>query len=284
MLGAVSLSVLIPTLNEARNIGPCLESVRFSDDVVVVDSLSTDGTALEAKRRGAQVVEFRWDGGFPKKKSWALENVDWKHDWLLVLDADERVPATLGAEMLNVTRQNHHAAYLVGRRFYFMGRWIRHCGYYPSLNLRLFRREGARYERLIDLDTDSGDNEVHEHVLVNGSIGRVRGDLLHFAYPDISTWVEKHNRYSNWEAAVEVEGRRDVLPAGSLGRRRRLREWARRAPLRPSLRFAYSYIWRGGFLDGYPGFALCRLLASYELLCVLKARERRAQRRLDSSA
>jgi len=271
----VGVSVLIPAREERARLPDCLASVAWSDDVVVVDSGSRDGTREAAEAAGARVVDFCWDGRGPRKKGWALEHVEWRHAWVLLLDADERVPPGMGADIEAAAASEAHAGYLVNRRFFFMGRWIRHCGYFPSWNLRLVRREGARFERLVEGDTGSGDVEIHEHLLVDGSVGRLPGALDHYAWPDVATFVEKHNRYSSWEAAVEVRGGADGLLAGPLARRRRLRRLGRRLPFRPALRFLYSYVLRGGFLDGYPGYALCRLLASYELLSVLKARELR---------
>jgi glycosyltransferase involved in cell wall biosynthesis len=276
------VSVLIPALNEARNIGACVESARWADEVVVVDSGSQDGTAELARERGAGVVRFQWNGAWPKKKNWALANVAWKGDWVLVLDADERVPAELAREIRSELERPRAEGYFINRRFMFLGQWLRHCGYYPSWNLRLFRRELGRYERLVDGDTGSGDNEVHEHVVLQGRTGRLQGELLHLAYPDIATWMEKHNRYSNWEARVEVLGASGgARGCGGVAARRRLREWSRRLPFRPSLRFIYSYLLRGGFLDGYAGYVFCRLLATYEMMSVFKAHELRARRRGD---
>jgi glycosyltransferase involved in cell wall biosynthesis len=266
---------LIPTLNEARNIAECLASVAWSDDAVVVDSASTDGTAQIAAERGARVVQFKWDSRFPKKKNWALEHVSWKNEWVLILDADERITPKLASEIQAELQRPAADGYFINRRFMFLGRWIRHCGYYPSWNLRLFRHKLGRYESLHEGRTESGDNEVHEHVVMNGKTAWLKNDMLHYAYPDIATWVEKHNRYSNWEAAVEVEGAANEQKAiGSpLLARRRLRTWSRRLPCRPTLRFLYSYLLKGGFMDGYAGYVFCRLLAAYEMMSVFKACE-----------
>jgi glycosyltransferase involved in cell wall biosynthesis len=259
------LSVLIPTLNERQNLADCLASVAWADELVVVDSGSTDGTQEIARQAGAHLVDFNWNGRLPKKKNWALENIAWKSEWVLILDADERITLDLGAEI---------------RRFMFLGRWIRHCDYYPSWNLRLFRHRKGRYENLCDGDTGSGDNEVHEHIMLKGSTTSLQKDMLHFAYPDICTWVEKHNRYSNWEARIETGGQNGASPGEGIGsglaRRRRLREWSRRVPFRPMLRFFYSYILKRGFLDGREGYMFCRLLATYEMMSVFKAYELRS--------
>ncbi len=276
--GHVPVSVLIPALNEAKNLPRCLDHLAWADEVVVVDSGSTDGTADLATARGATVVQFRWNGQWPKKKNWALTHVPFKHDWVLIVDADEWITPPLAEEIAAAVTTTENVGYYVNRKFIFMGGWIRHCGYYPSWNLRLIRRGHGAYERLTDIgDTGSGDNEVHEHVLADGPVGRLSHDMLHFAFPSIGVFVEKHNRYSNWEAAVEHKNAHADAAAigGPLAGRRRLKEFSRRLPLRPTLRFLYSYVWRGGFLDGRPGYIFCRLLATYEFLSVAKLAELR---------
>lgn len=269
------ISVLIPTFNEASNILDCLRSVAWADEIVVVDSCSADDTRSIASGFGARVVDFAWNGRWPKKKNWALENFAWRNEWLLILDADERITPALAREIQAVTAASSLDGYFLNRRFLFMDRWIRHCGYYPSWNLRLFRATAGRYERLLTMDTDSGDNEIHEHLIVSGRTGYLQNDMLHLAYPNIFTWIEKHNRYSNWEAHVELSGEqsKDEASFATRGWKRRVRGWSRRAPCRPALRFLYHYILRRGFLDGFEGYALCRLLGMYELLTVLKNRE-----------
>lgn len=280
MADRAPISVLIPAKNEAGNLAACLASVAFCDDIVVVDSGSTDGTREIAERAGARVVDFRWDGQFPKKKNWALANVAWRHDWVFIIDADERATPQLEAAMRAVVAgaTPPHAGYYVNRRFWFLDGWLNHCGYYPSWNLRFFRHRLGRYERAAASDTGSGDNEVHEHVELQGTAGYLAGEMEHYAFPDIATWVEKHNRYSNWEARQQVEAERSAAPAGldaGLARKRRLRRLAWRLPFRPALRFFYHYVWRAGFLDGYRGFVFCRLMAWYEFLSAAKAAELR---------
>jgi glycosyltransferase involved in cell wall biosynthesis len=275
------ISVLIPVKNEAANLGACLASVAFCDDIVVVDSGSTNGTREIAGQAGARLVDFHWDGHFPKKKNWALANVPWKNEWVFIIDADERVTPDLAAELRAAVNQTTHQGFYVNRRFWFLDGWLNHCGYYPSWNLRFFRHGLGRYEKLADsAGTDSGDNEVHEHVQLNGSAGYLKGEMEHYAFPDIATWVEKHNRYSNWEARLQVEAgaasRADgaALDPGLAGKRR-LRRLAWSMPFRPALRFFYHYVLRAGILDGYRGYVFCRLMAWYEFLSVAKARELR---------
>jgi len=279
MTASCPVSVLIPTRNEIANIRDCINSARCCDELVVVDSLSTDGTQAAAASLGATVVDFHWDRHYPKKKNWALANVPWRHDWVFILDADERMTPELAAELPRVMAAPQFDGYYVNRRFQFMGGWIRHCGYYPSWNLRCFKHRLGRYEQPgANADTGSGDNEVHEHVHLQGTSGRLQGRLDHYAYPSIAAWVEKHNRYSNWEARTELAGLDPAAKdAGArLARKRHLRRLAQVLPFRPSARFFYHYVVRAGFLDGYRGYVLCRLMAFYEFLSIAKRREMRA--------
>lgn len=275
------ISVLIPAKNEAANLAACLASVAFCDEVVVVDSGSTDATREIAAQHGARVVDFAWNGQFPKKKNWALAAVPWRHEWVFIIDADERATPELEAAMRRVVAEAAppHAGYYVNRRFWFLDGWLNHCGYFPSWNMRFFRHRLGRYEKpAADGDTGSGDNEVHEHVALQGSAGYLPGAMEHYAFPDIATWVEKHNRYSNWEARLQFAGDSAEAHASldpALARKRRLRRLAWGLPFRPLLRFFYHYVWRAGFLDGYRGYVFCRLMAWYEFLSAAKAAELR---------
>lgn len=280
------ISLLIPAKNERANIEACIASAQFAGEIVVVDSGSTDGTRELAESLGARVVDFQWNGRFPKKKNWALAHIPWQHDWVFILDADERITPELADELRRVVASPAADGYYVNRRFWFIDGWLRHCGYYPSWNLRFFRHPLGRYEEFAGaVDSDSGDNEVHEHVILRGRTAHLRGEMEHYAFPSIAIWVEKHNRYSNWEARL-LAGRGDdsVRHAGqltpALARKRRLKQFARHLPFRPLLRFLYHYVYRLGFLDGYRGFAFCRLMGFYEFLNCAKASElrRTAQR------
>ncbi len=276
------ISVIIPTLNEASNLPSCLEHLKWADEVVVVDSGSSDATAEIAEQHGAKVVQFKWNGQWPKKKNWALRHAPLKNEWVLIVDADEWITAELAREIQQIIRNPTNVGYYINRKFIFMGKWIKRCGYYPSWNMRLIKRGFGEYEQLTGIgNTGSGDNEVHEHIATHGSVGYLDEDMLHFAFPNIHTFMEKHNRYSNWEAAVQfkgVEHGASVVGNEQLTRRRRLKTLSRKLPFRPTLRFLYSYIWQGGFLDGIPGFVFCRLLAIYEYLSVSKYYElKRAQ-------
>ena len=279
------ISVLIPAKNEQANIRACIESARFAGEIVVVDSGSTDGTRAIAESLGARVVDFQWNGELPKKKNWALASIPWQHEWIFILDADERITPELAGELRQIIAAPACTGYYVNRRFWFLDGWLRHCGYYPSWNLRFFRHALGRYEQFNGVSaTDSGDNEVHEHVILQGPAGRLSGEMEHYAFPTIATWVEKHNRYSNWEARllVSTSGRAAAATPAidpALARKRRLKRLAGFLPFRPTLRFLYHYVGRAGFLDGYRGYVFCRLMAFYEFLSVTKAGELRRARK-----
>jgi len=273
----VPVSVVVPIRNEAANLKRCLDSVKWADEIFVVDSQSTDGSIAIAEERGAQVVQFQFNGTWPKKKNWALENLPFRHDWVFILDADETLPPEAEQEFAKaITEAGDIAGYWINRHFMFMGKWLRHS-YYPNWNLRLFRHSLGRYEKLTETDTQSGDNEVHEHVIVKGPTSRLRCEMDHYAFPTVEVFVEKHNRYSNWEARVAAEpklsGSDARIGSSAVGRRRKLKLLSQRLPFRPLLRFLYIYVWQKGFLDGREGYYFARLHAFYEFLSVAKTYE-----------
>ena len=273
------VSVLLPVKNEAANIGRCLSHLSWCDEVFVVDSQSTDGTPQIAEEMGAKVVQFYFNGTYPKKQNWALTNLPFRNEWILIVAADEVIPCELAKEIEQAVQSGKCDGYYLKRRFEFRGRWIWHCGDYPSYSLRLLRHRLGRYEKLVA--SDSGDSEVHEHIVFAGRTDYIKNDILHYPYRDIATWVEKHNRYSNWEAELferfrsgDTEGAEELI-----GFRQRVKRWFKRIylrlPLRFVFRFFYSYIWKHGFLDGRPGFILCVLLSFYDFLSWAKVYERR---------
>jgi glycosyltransferase involved in cell wall biosynthesis len=273
------VSVLIPIRNEAANLPRCLASCDWANEIYVVDSHSTDASSEIAQQHGAHVVQFDFNGTWPKKKNWALENLPFRNEWVFVLDADEVLPPEAREEIANaIAGAGPIAGYWINRRFMFLGRWLKHS-YYPNWNLRLFRHALGRYEKLTTAETGSGDNEVHEHVIVQGPTARLKCEMDHYAFPSVEVFIEKHNRYSNWEARVAADGMLSS-DAGAFAHehvdlRRRLKALSQRLPFRPLLRFLYIYIWQKGFLDGRHGYYFARLHAVYEFLSVAKTYELR---------
>jgi glycosyltransferase involved in cell wall biosynthesis len=273
----IPISLIIPCKNEESNLARCLKSVPWVGETFVVDSQSTDRTIEIAEEFGAQVVQFNYNGGWPKKKNWALENIPLTYEWTLILDADECLPPEAEEEIRSIVTNpaDKHVGYWINRRYFFMGKALKHA-YFPNWNLRLFKHKLGRYEKITDLTTDSGDHEIHEHVVVQGTTGKLKSIMDHHAFPTIESFVEKHNRYSNWEAIVENEQKEkaDSIQHDGVKLKRKLRMVFRKLPFRPTLRFLYVYIWQKGFLDGWDGYIFARLHGQYEFLTKAKTREK----------
>lgn len=282
------VSVLIPAKNEEANLPACLDSVSRADEVFVVDSQSEDRSIEIATELGAKVVQFHFNGSWPKKKNWSLDNLPFRNDWVLIVDCDERITPELWDEIAIAIQNPNYAGYYLNRRVFFLGKWIRHGGKYPDWNLRLFKHTAGRYENLgTETIRNTGDNEVHEHVIVDpqqGQVGYLKEDMLHIDFRDIYHWLARHNRYSNWEAKVYyniLQGKGDAGTIGSnlfgdsVQRKRALKKIWVRLPMKPLLRFVLFYILRLGFLDGYPGYVYGRLLSQYEYQIGIKLYELR---------
>lgn len=270
----IPVSVLIPAKNEEANLPACLESVKRADEVFIVDSQSSDRSAEIAESYGAKLVQFYFDGRWPKKKNWSLENLSFQHQWVLIVDCDERITPELWDEIALAIQNPNYNGYYLNRRVYFLGQWIRHGGKYPDWNLRLFRHQKGRYENLSTEEIrNTGDNEVHEHVILEGSVGYLKSDMEHMDFKDIYHWLDRHNRYSNWEARVYLnmltgKDESETIGANFFGdavqRKRFLRKIWVWLPFKPTLRFILFYFIRLGFLDGKAGYIYARLISQYE--------------------
>jgi glycosyltransferase involved in cell wall biosynthesis len=230
MAESLPLSLCIITRDAARELPGCLESARFAADIVVVDSGSRDDTVEVAQRLGGRVIERPFEG-FGAQKQFAVAAA--QYEWVLCLDADERVTPELAEQIALVfTRDNPGAsAFAVARRNRFLGRWLNHGEGYPDWNVRLFDRRWARWS----------DDVVHERVIVDGHAARIGGDLLHASAESLSDYIAKQNRYT-------------TLQAAALHRQGRTAGFAQIA-LAPVARFLRLYFFRLGFLDGAAGFA-----------------------------
>jgi glycosyltransferase involved in cell wall biosynthesis len=259
------ISVIIPVRNEAHNLPRCLESVRGFGEVYVIDSQSSDATIEIAESYGAKVVQFRYQGGWPKKRQWAMDTLPLAYDWIFLLDADEAFTPELLAEIKLAVRNPNVNGYQVALRMYFLGRVLRHSGA-SFYKLSLFRRGKGRYEcRLKEQDASMADMEVHEHVVVEGATGSLSNPLLHHNVDSLSRYIQKHDEYSNWEARVWMQGESGYgdLPPNLFGTQAQRRRWLKKKflglPGSPLLLFLYRYILRLGFLDGVPGLIYCGL-------------------------
>jgi len=281
----IPVSVLIPAKNEELNLPACLSSVAVADEIFVVDSQSSDRSGEICENFGANVVQFHFNGRWPKKKNWSLENLPFRNEWVLIVDCDERITPELWSEISIAIENQDFNGYYLNRKVYFLGTWIRHGGRYPDWNLRLLRHQKGRYENLgTEEIRNTGDNEVHEHVILEGRVGYLKNDMLHIDFRDIYQWLERHNRYSNWEARVYLNlltgrGEDGTIGASIFGnavqRKRFLKKVWVWLPFKPLLRLIISYIFQLGFLDGKAGYIYARLLSQYEYQIGVKLYELR---------
>lgn len=268
-----NIAILIPAFNEEVNLPYSLGSVReWADAVHVIDSESTDRTREIAVDLGAHVTVQPWLG-YARQKNWALDTINLEADWIFILDADETILPALRDELLAIARRPvaevPEAGFYVNRYFIFLGKRIRHCGYYPSWNLRFFRRGRARYE----------EREVHEHMIVDGTSGYLKGHMEHHDRRGLDVYMAKHNRYSTLEAREIVRSMKQAdegtLDASLFGDPVQRRRWIKhrvypRLPAKWLFRFLFMYVFRLGILDGLTGLRFCLFISAYELLIALK--------------
>ena len=278
----IKISVIVPTKDEAENIAECLESLADFSEVFVVDSQSSDRTTEIAKSYGANVIQFHYNGEWPKKKNWAISNLPLRNEWILIIDADERMTPELRDEMSEAIEVSDISGYYIRWKFIFLGKWMRHSWNHGWM-VRLFRRSSGKYEDLGMRSEGGWDNEVHEHLIVNGRVGRLKSYLLHDSEKTLESWIAKQNDFSTWNAEKRRQQRDETLISalrfiGStdpLKRRRLLKAVFIRLPAKPMLLFFYLYVIRLGLLDGVAGLYFCALRASHELNICAKMHEAR---------
>lgn len=269
----MSFSIVILTYNEAENLPACLESVAWCDDVVVLDSFSTDSTMDIAIRMGARVFQRQFDD-FGSHRNWAHENVILKYQWVFHLDADERFTDTLRDECMRAVSEDKCSAYFVANRIIFLGKWIKHCTRYPYHQVRLVKPAEMRF-------TNLGHGQM-EGPMARGA-NYLKEPYNHYNFSKgVRDWVARHNQYSDIEAdhALQKEMKEDfnfwrIFSREKIYRRRTIKLLGRRVPCKSMLKFFYLYFYCFGFLDGVPGLYYCLLQAHYQLLIDIKIREKR---------
>ncbi len=269
-------SVLVITFNEEINIAGCLQRLAFSDDIVVLDSFSTDRTLEIAKTfANVRVVQRKYDTQ-SLHTNWAFEHIQFKYPWLYCSDADEHMTSELAAAIGRVARDMNpaHVAYRVRYQNMFMGQWIRHGGIYPVWIMRLVRPDKVRFEA----------RETNAHPVANGSVGYLRGHFIHYSFSKgLYPWLKKHNLYSQQEAREAVRVQQGSLfkelggafKGDRSARRRSLKNVSFYLPARDFVRFVYMYVLRAGYLDGKSGLHYAAMISMYEYWIALKAIEAR---------
>ena len=261
-------------LNEANNLPRCLNSLQWCDEVLVVDSGSSDGSQQTARDLGARVIEHRQSGHFliTEQRNWALEFGHLGSEWVLFLDADEQIgPHCRAAITTAIATSEPINGFELTPRYWFLGRWLKHTQGYPNWHPRLLRREHLRFE-----------GGVWESFPEGAAVGRIQEPYEHYAFSKgIDDWLERHRRYADWEAE-RITAYLSGGGTAALGTRRwiRLRSLSAQLwPLRPVLRFTQKYVLQGGFLEGWQGLVFSLLMAGYDLITVVKVIERRRQDR-----
>ena len=234
------LSAVLVTLNEEANVVDCFKSLSFADEIVVVDSQSVDSTVELARKFTDKVYQVRFEG-YGKLKNDATAKASC--DWVLSIDADERVSPQLAEEIVAIVRaSDSHSGYLIPRRTFFLGRWMMHGGWYPGHVLRLFRKDLGTFNDVL----------VHERVTVNGEVGKLKGDLLHYSDPNLKHYLAKLDKFTSLSAQSLYEK----------GRRARVGDLL----FRPVFMFLKMYFFKRGFLDGMQGLILSLLSAVHVLV------------------
>lgn len=265
------ISILILTKNEEQDLPGCLDSVSWSDDIHVYDSISEDNTVEIAKSRGATVTQRQFDN-WSSHQNWGLKNIPFKHEWVFYIDADERMSSDLKDSInLAVKNPGKFTAFRIQRRDFFMDSWLKHVQASPYY-IRLFKPDKIHYERLVNPVTIS-----------DGPVTEVKGYLDHFPFSKgISHWLSRHNSYSTFEAQQIVENRtnrasfsiKKALFSSDFNEKRfHQKEAFYRIPARPLVKFIILYFIKRGFLDGRAGLTYSLLQSIYEYMITLKVRE-----------
>ena len=269
----LDLTIAIPVRNEERNLVVCLQAIgsNFARKVVVIDSSSTDSTSDVAKTHGAELINFHWDGRFPKKRNWYLRHHLPSTHWVLFLDADEILTPAVKREISAALPGTTHQGFLLSYTNYFLGRRLR--GGYPLRKLALFRVGDIEYERIFEHHWSQCDMEVHEHPIVAGSVGVIRSRIDHHDLRGIDSYMAKHNQYAAWEAQRLFNYRHDPHTIQRWKPHQHLKYHLICSPWGGLAFFLGSFFAMGGWRDGSNGFAFCLLKAGYFVQIACRLRE-----------
>lgn len=272
------LTIAIPVKNEENNLADCLQAIGkdFSSRVVVIDSASSDATSQVALNYGAEVIDFNWDGHFPKKRNWFLRHHTPNTEWVLFLDADEILTSEVKLEIAAALTDSPHQGFLLSYTNYFLGRRL--YGGYPLRKIALFRVGEVEYEHIEEDRWSQCDMEVHEHPVVSGSVGMIRSRIDHRDLRGVDSYLRKHNEYAAWEAQRLYQLRHLPHSHLSWNFRQRLKYRFISSPWGGLAFFLGSFFAMGGWRDGSTGFAFCLLKASYftQISCRLRELEQHA--------
>jgi glycosyltransferase involved in cell wall biosynthesis len=258
-LNKIPITVIVSVKNEALNLPNCLAKLDRFNQLLIIDSGSTDDTVTIAKEFGAEIAQFVWNGKFPKKRNWALQNLDIKNDWVLFLDADEFVTAAFVAEIGEKTKDPNYNGFTIHFENYFMGRKLRFG--YGFKKAALFRKSKGAYERIEEDLWSHLDMEVHEHPIIEGNVGDIKAKVVHKDFKNLEHYIAKHNAYSSWEAQRYIQIKH--MKNSHLSVNQKIKYGLMNTGLLPVVYFLGAYILKLGFLDGKEGFYLARIKSHY---------------------
>jgi len=265
------VTVVIPVKNEERNLARCLDRLKRFAKIVVIDSGSTDRTREIAQEHGCEFVSFRWDGHFPKKRNWFLINHPPKNPWVFFLDADEYLTDEFVDELARALAMTTHVGFHVMYSNYFLGKKLKYG--VPQIKLPIFRVGSGLYERIEEDEWSALDMEVHEHPVLEGTVGQLNTLVDHQDFKGLDAYIARHKEYASWEARRYLKLREtpEAMAHFTAIQRRKydsLTSWW----LAPSY-FLYSWFWKRGILDGWAGFVFAKMKASYFMQIRRKIRE-----------
>lgn len=271
-MSEIPVTVVVSVRNEEINLPKCLEKLGDFEEVIVVDSQSTDKTPKIVKGFGFKLVNFKWNGQFPKKRNWTLQNVSLKNDWILFLDADEFVTPEFIDEVSTRIKNTNHSGFWIHYNNYFLGKEQKYG--LKMRKLALFKKDSGAFEKIEEDSWSHLDMEVHEHPVINGTVGQLKHTIVHKDFKGLEHYIARHNAYSTWEAKRYMHNRAKGFD--KLTFRQQLKYNLLSSGLLPFLYFLGTYIFKFGFLDGITGYYFAKYKSYYFFQIFTKIRELKA--------
>lgn len=269
MKNKIPISAIVSVKNEELNLPICLKNLSCFSEVIVVDSNSTDKTSKIVESFGYKLVNFNWNGKFPKKRNWTLDNISILNDWVLFLDADEFLTTEFIEEITRKIKTTKHVGFWINYNNFFMGEELKYG--LKMCKLALFKKDFGRFEHIAEDNWSHLDMEVHEHPIIKGSVGKFKSTILHRDYKDLEHYIARHNAYSSWEAKRFMSLKKDKVITLTL--KQKLKYSLIQTGLLPYLYFIGTYIFKGGILDGLSGFYFARFKSNYFFQIQTKIKE-----------
>lgn len=269
----IPITVIVSVKNEELNLPNCLDKLNNFSEVIVIDSMSTDKTPEIVKSFNHKLVDFKWNGKFPKKRNWTLRNVEIKNDWILFLDADEILTEEFIYEVSKTIKTTNHSGFWLNYNNFFMGKELKYGD--KMRKLAFFKKGVGEYEKIEEDSWSHLDMEIHEHPIITGTIGAIGKPIMHNDYKGLEHYIARHNAYSSWEAnRYKTLTRHDK---NELTFRQKVKYSLISSGFLPIIYFTYSFIFKLGFLDGVAGYYLSKYKSNYFFQIQTKIKELKKQ-------